>query len=208
MQKIYLKYPEISELKANIASRKVSEDKTQVILDRTIFTPNSTYLLADKGAISDLPIINVEDRRDNIIHTIAGKVQKSEVILTLDMDIRTRNLVYNTAYILFTIFFESMYAYKDMSLELSLTDAKIHVGGFNGLFDGNLIEEQINFIIGKSLSISNKQGISSIMPLGEVINNEIAYDNTGKIRGFIITNISQNQDNLVIDFLAGADTII
>ena len=208
MQKTYLDYPEISELKANIISRKVSGDRTQVILDRTIFAPKSSYLLEDKGYISDLPIINIEEKRDNIIHTILGKPQRSEVILKLDMGIRTRNLAYNTAYVLFAIFFEAFYTFKDIKLDLGFDHAKLLITGFNSYFSKDIIEEQINFAIEKSLKIANIQGISSIKPLGEVINNEIAYDNAGKLRGFKITNVSQNQDNLVIDFLAGADTII
>ena len=58
MQKLYLEYPEIEEIKANIISRRIQDNNTQIILDRTIFMPKNSYLLEDKGSILDLEILS------------------------------------------------------------------------------------------------------------------------------------------------------
>ncbi len=207
MQKIYLEYPELTEIPANIVSRKMSTDSTQIILDRTIFMPGSSYLLKDTGSISDMEIISIDEKRDNIIHLVKGRPEKSEVILSLDMATRMRNLSYNTAYIIFKMIMSSFYIYQDIDLELTYDKARLVVNEFYDEFDAGLIEEQINFLIEKSLRISNWQGITSISPLGEVVNNEISFDNTSKVRGFKILSHEFKGNNLHIEIKAGSDIL-
>lgn len=207
MQKVYIKYPELSNLKSNITSRKQAEDTTQIILDRTIFMPKSTYLLADKGNISGMEIISIEEKRDNIIHLVKGRPEKSQVILRLDMDIRYRNLVYNTSLILFKILMTSFYSFSDIKLQLTEDKAQFIVSGFDDLFDEDLVRDQLNLLIAKNIRIDNNQGISSVHPLGEVINNDIAFDNAGKLLGFKIANTSYKGTKLTIDFIAGSDIL-
>lgn len=205
MQKVYIKFPEISNIKSNITSRKQSDETTQIILDRTIFMPKSTYLLADKGNISGMEIIAIEEKRDNIIHLVKGKPEKSEVSLNLDIDIRNRNLTYNTCLILFKILMTSYYNFSDIKLELTEDRAKFIVSEFDDLFYEDLIVDQLNFLISKNIKIDNNQGISSVHPIGEVINNEIAFDNAGKVLGFRINNTTYEDNTLMIDFTAGSD---
>lgn len=207
MQKVYLKYPEIYELKANIISRRVQHGTTQIILDRTIFMPKTNGFLKEYGSISNLDIISVEEKRDNIIHTVKGKPNKSEVILNLDYKNRNKNLVYNTAFIIFKLIFESFYQAKDLILNLDADRAVIKITDFYEVFDKDLIENQINFTVEKSLKIENIQGITSIYPLGEVINNEICFDNTSKIRGFKIIESETFGNDLELEFLAGWDLL-
>ena len=207
MQKLYLNYPEITDIKANIVSRRTNGDNTQVILDRTIFMPNSDNFLKDGGNISGLKIISIEEKRDNIIHTIKGKPQKSAVSLHLDKANRIKNLTYNTAFVIFKLVFQSFYLAKD--IKLLLIDGKfiIRISDFYDLLDENLIEDQINFLISKAVKIENINGIASIYPFGEVINNNICYDNTSKIRGFKIISIQSFANDLDIEFIAGDDLI-
>lgn len=207
MQKIYLKYPEITELKANIVSRRVQDDNTQIILDRTIFMPKSYGFLKDYGNISDLEIISVEEKRDNIIHTVKGRPKKSEVILKLNPENRIKNLAYNTAFIIFKIVFTSFYQAKDLKLTIDEERSVIKITDFFDVFDKLLIENQINFIIEKALKIENNQGITNIPPLGEVINNEICYENSSKVRGFKIVDTESFGNDLEIEFIAGRDII-
>ena len=207
MQKIYLKYPEITELKANIVSRRVQDDNTQIILDRTIFMPKSYGFLKDYGNISDLEIISVEEKRDNIIHTVKGRPKKSEVILKLNPENRIKNLAYNTAFIIFKIVFTSFYQAKYLKLTIDEERSVIKITDFFDIFDKLLIENQINFIIEKALKIENHQGITNIPPLGEVINNEICYENSSKVRGFKIVDTESFGNDLEIEFIAGRDII-
>ena len=207
MQKLYLEYPEIEEIKANIISRRIQDNNTQIILDRTIFMPKNSYLLEDKGSILDLEILSIDKKRDNIIHLVKGKPNKSEVILNLDYKNRNKNLVYNTAFIIFKLIFESFYQAKDLILNLDADRAVIKITDFYEVFDKDLIENQINFTVEKSLKIENIQGITSIYPLGEVINNEICFDNTSKIRGFKIIESETFGNDLELEFLAGGDLL-
>ena len=207
MQKIYLKYPEISEIKANIVSRRVQGDKTQIILDRTIFMPKTNVFLSDSGKIDDLDIVSIEEKRDNIIHTVLGKPNKSEVTLKLASKNRIKNLSYNTAFIIFKLVFESFYNAADLKLNLEADRSVIKIIDFFESLDTTLIENQVNFIIEKALKVENNQGITSIPPLGDLINNEICFNNTAKIRGFKIVNSESFGNDLEIEFVAGEDII-
>ena len=207
MQKLYLEYPQIEEIKANIISRRVQDKNTQIILDRTIFMPNTPYLLEDKGSISNLEIISIDEKRDNIIHLVKGKPNKSEVILKLDLENRIKNLTYNTAYIIFKIMMEVFYNFKDIKLNLSQERAVLKITEFYDKFNKALIEDQINFVIEKAIPIESKQGITYIAPLGEVINNDLSFDNTSKIRAFKIIDTENFGNDLEIEFLSGSDII-
>lgn len=207
MQKLYMDYPEISKIKANIISRRYLDDKTQIILDRTIFMPNSKEFLADKGTISAMEVLNVEEKKDNIIHTIQGKPQKSEVFLVLDMTNRRKNLSYNTAYIIFKLIFDSFYRSSSINLISKEEDFFIEVNDFYDVFDEKLILDQINFLIGANLKIESKQGITKIDPIGDVINNFICFDYTGKVRGLVFENIDVSNSSLKIKIKACDDIL-
>ena len=207
MQKLYMDYPEISKIKANIISRRYLDDKTQIILDRTIFMPNSKEFLADNGTISAMEVLNVEEKKDNIIHTIQGKPQKSEVFLDLDMTNRRKNLSYNTAYIIFKLIFDSFYRSSSINLIRKEEDFFIEVNDFYDVFDEKLILDQINFLIGANLKIESKQGITKIDPIGDVINNFICFDYTGKIRGLVFENIDVSNSSLKIKIKACDDIL-
>lgn len=207
MQKLYLEYPEIEEIKANIISRRVQDNNTQIILDRTIFMPKTSYLLEDKGSILDLEILSVDEKRDNIIHLVKGKPHKSEVVLKLDMENRLKNLSYNTAYIIFKVVMGVFYNFKDIKLQLSEERAVLKISEFYDKLDISLIEDQVNFIIAKALPIDNKQGITSIAPLGEVVNNNLCFDNTSRVRALKITNTESFGNDLEVEFLAADDIL-
>lgn len=207
MQKLYLKYPEINEIKANIVSRRVQDNNTQIILDKTIFMPKSAHLLADRGYISDMKIISIDEKRDNIIHLVEGKPNKSEVTLKLDMNNRIKNLSYNTAYIIFKILMQSQYNFKELKLVLNEDRAIIKITDLYVTIDLSSLENQVNFIIERSMKIDNNQGITNIAPLGEVINNDICFDNSAKVRGFKITDVESFGPDLEIEFLTGLDIL-
>lgn len=207
MQKLYLEYPEIGDIKANIISRRVQGDNTQIMLDKTIFMPKCSYLLEDSGNISNLEILSIDTRKDNIIHLVKGKPQKSEVLLKLNMENRIKNLEYNTAYLIFKMLMEIFYNFKNIKLRLSDERAVIKVSDFFDQLDKSLLENQVNFLIAKALIIDSKQGITSIPPLGEVINNDICFDNTSKVRAFKIINTETFGNEIDIEFIAGNDIL-
>lgn len=207
MQNLFLVHPEITEIKANIISRRSQGENTQLILDRTIFLPKTDMTVTEGGNISGLDLISVEEKKDNIIHLVKGKPSKSEVILNLDYNDRLRNLSYNSAFVLFNIVMESFYNFKDIKLSLTDELASMVIEDFFDVFDRRLIEDQMNFIIQKSLPISSQKGITNIYPIGDSINNGICFDNTGKIRGFKILYQEYQTNNLYIEFFAGSDIL-
>ena len=207
MQKLYLEYPEINEIKANIISRRVQDGNTQIILDRTIFMPNTSYLLEDKGHISGLEIISVDNKRDNIIHLVKGKPEKSQVILSLDMENRFKNLAYNTAYIIFKMVMEVLYSFKDIKLDRFDGKWVFKISEFYENLDVSLVQYQVNYIIARALNIDNSQGIVTIDPIGEVINNDPCFDNTAKTSGFKILETKYHGSDLEIEFLVADDIL-
>lgn len=207
MQNLFLVHPEITQIKANIISRRIQGENTQLMLDRTIFLPKSDMTVNEGGNISGLELISVEEKKDNIIHLVKGKPSKSEVILNLNYNDRLRNLSYNSAFVLFNIVMESFYNFKDIKLSLTDELASMVIEDFFDVFDPRLIENQMNFIIQKSLPITSQKGITNIYPIGDSINNGICFDNTSKIRAFKILYQEYQSNNLYIEFFAGSDIL-
>ncbi|MDO5047260.1 MAG: hypothetical protein Q4D88_01780 [Anaerococcus sp.] len=205
MRKIYYTYPEISNIKSRVLSRKYDNDMTYLSLEKTIFMPSSDILLDEPGFISGKRIKKTYEKNGKVIHLIEGRESRKEVILTLDKDIRYRNLSYATGFFLFKIFFNSFYLNHKVDFSLNKYEGLIYINDWVNDFDPKLIENQINYAIDKGLRIESSKGILEIKGLGKTINNLIAFDNTYKVKNFKIKDIEKAKDKMTISFLTGKD---
>ena len=203
MTKIYEKFPEIIKIKAKVINKKIVGSNTYLILDKTIFNPNNEYLLEDRGCIDDHKLINVELKNNKIIHKIEGKINKGYVDLSLNKDIRYKNLTYNTAFMLIKIILSTYYIIGKFNFVMGESEGKIDVYDFYDEFDKNLIEDLLNTAINSALLIGTKDGITTIAPLGRSINNLITFDNTYKLKHISINDYVYKDNTLSISFRAG-----
>lgn len=203
MTKIYEKFPEITDVKAKVLSKKFVNNNTYLILDKTIFMPQNDTLLEEPGHIGGRKILSVEKKRDNIIHLVEGRENRTNLLLSLDKDARFHNLYYATSFSLFKIFFSSYYKADRIRFKLYEDYGDIIITKPSRDFDPSLIEELVNYAIDKGLSLNLDKGIVELKSIGKTINNLISFDNTYKIKSFEIIECLVEENNTVISFKAG-----
>ncbi|WP_306484360.1 hypothetical protein [Anaerococcus sp.] len=203
MTKIYEKFPEITEVKAKVLSKKFVNNNTYLILDKTIFMPKNDTLIDEPGHIGGCKLLSVEKKKDNIIHLVEGRENRTNLLLSLDKDIRFHNLYYATSFSLFKIFYNSYYRADRISFKLYEDYGEIKITRPSRDFDPRLIEELVNYAIDKGLSLNLDKGIVELKSIGKTINNLISFDNTYKIKSFEIIECLVEENNTLISFKAG-----
>ena len=201
--RIYEKYPEILSLNAKILDKRYKNNISQVILDNTILMPEDGFLLKDYKSLDGKEILNIKENKGKIIISIKGKINKDNVEILVDKNLRYRNLTYNTAYILFQIFLDTFYGKHKTKLTLTEDTATISITDLHTDFDPKIIEEMMTYAIKKGLAIKNEGGLTTINGLDSVVNSYINFDNTYKIWAFEVTNIRSDGRNTIISFKAG-----
>ncbi|MFR2716232.1 MAG: hypothetical protein ACLTA5_02150 [Anaerococcus obesiensis] len=114
---LYISHPQINQISAKIVKRKYEDDTTKIILDRSIFMPNSSYLLDENPKISENVLLDVEFINGNLVHTIKNK-HKNHHNSFFGQKYREKNLSYNTAFYIFKSIFAKFYNNKEVSLKI------------------------------------------------------------------------------------------
>lgn len=204
---IFIKYPQITSLKANIINRRYEDNKTKIVLDKTIFTPDNDTLIKDQGEISSLKVLDVYEKNGKIVHVVEGKPHKSDVLLQIDKNIRFHNLAYNTAYIILEMVLRNFYNIKHCKLKLHKSYSQMVISDFFVDFDKEQTEEFINYLINLGLDIENTKDTKKINSIGEVLNPNICYSNTSEIYGIHIFRYNIIGNGLILEFITGKDYI-
>lgn len=203
MTKIYEKYPEITNIKANVLSKKFISNNTSLVLDKTIFMPNNDFLKDDQGYISGHKILAVEEKKDKIVHLIEGRENRKDLVLSLDKKIREENLLAASSFCLFKIFYQTYYSSKNFTLKANDDQKIIEIINPSPDFDPYLIEDQINYAIASGLKISYDKGIAELKAIGKTVNNLICFYNTYKVKSFKITDWLKEDNSTIVFFEAG-----
>lgn len=79
----------MKNLQCNIVEREFKDGNYHLILDKTIFYPHlSGGQPRDKGTIDNMEVIDVFERKDQIIHVIKERIESTNVKLSIDWDNR------------------------------------------------------------------------------------------------------------------------
>lgn len=202
---LYINYPEITNISANIVNRRHSDSTTQIILDRTIFTPNSDYLYKEKGKINSFNLLDTFERNGKIVHIIDGKPDKSLVELSLNGSERYHNLYYNTAYNILKLVLQSFYNTKNSKLKLYDNSAQMIINDFFVDFNKDEVENFINHLIKLGIKIENKKDSTRIASLGQIESSGVCFNNTASIFGIHIYRYNIIGNGLIIEFITGED---
>ncbi|MDH4037591.1 MAG: alanyl-tRNA editing protein [Candidatus Krumholzibacteria bacterium] len=80
-QKLYLDQTYDTVFEAAVASSRPLEDgASEVVLDRTLFYPESGGQLPDGGTLGDAVVANVQERDDAVVHTVQGTLRAGQRI--------------------------------------------------------------------------------------------------------------------------------
>ncbi|HEX6791180.1 MAG TPA: alanyl-tRNA editing protein [Candidatus Krumholzibacteria bacterium] len=97
-QKLYLDRSYETVFEAAVVSSQPTNDGATVVLDRTLFYPESGGQLADTGSLGGADVINVQEGdRDTVVHTVRGPVAREGTIQgTINWDRRFDHMQQHT----------------------------------------------------------------------------------------------------------------
>ncbi|NLM06985.1 MAG: alanyl-tRNA editing protein [Tissierellia bacterium] len=229
--KLYLDNAYLKECNAKIVEKFERENKTNVILDKTVFFPSQVAGQAgDSGEINGIEVENVYEDKGKIVHTLVRDINSTSVNLKIDWEKRFDNMQQHMAEHLLTYAFEHLYKANrknfNLGKEFSTIDLEIKNLDYNII---NLIEDYVNRIVFSAFKIHSRfipkpeAGRNGIKLSPKVTADEIRIveidsffkkaclgthlNNTGEI-GLIKIIGTEEIDNLKrIKFLAGFRTL-
>lgn len=98
-QKLYLEEPYQTAFEATVvAARALDADTSEVVLDRTLFYPESGGQLADTGALGSARVTDVKEGDDeSVVHTVKGEAPPSGAVAgTIDWSLRFDHMQQHT----------------------------------------------------------------------------------------------------------------
>lgn len=202
---LYISHPYIDEIDANIKKKKYNSSYTELVLDRYIFMPKTSYLLDENPKISSSKLIDCKFVDDQLVLTIEGNIKNERVTLKIDRKIRLRNLYYNSAFYIFKAIFHKFYNISNLSLFIGRNKAQIKVNNFYEDFDLYDFKLLFNKLIKLGLDIN--VNLKEVFIDGfETFPSEGVYlKNTKSLEGIYVFFVEQIDDKLLIEFVVGDD---
>ncbi len=202
---LYISHPQLNQIDAKIIKKKTDGKNTKIILDKSIFIPNSPYLLNENPKISGKKVSDIKFINGNLIHIIENKINSSTVSLSLDKDIRLKNMDYNTAYFIFKSLFYKYYNNKNVSLKIKNNFSQIKVTNF---YEDFLIDDFLiifNKLIDLGLKINKDRDFVEIKGFDKDFYSGVYYNNTKYLEGIFVLSVEKIDKTLLIDFITGSD---
>ncbi|MCL5268569.1 MAG: alanyl-tRNA editing protein [Bacteroidetes bacterium] len=103
---------------ANVIELKESEGKHAAILDSTYFYPTSGGQEHDTGFINGIPVVDVLEENDNIVHILAEKAEKGKAHCNIDWSRRFSNMQQHTGQHILSAAFENLFNISTVSSRL------------------------------------------------------------------------------------------
>ena len=132
-ERIYYNYASAAPYEAEILElRQSGNDKTQIILDKTIFYPEGGGQPSDRGTINSVPVLNVQEKDGEILHLVSSEginnLAAGPAKLILDLRRRRDHTQLHTGQHLFSGFLLRMYDAPTVSMHMGDENCTIDVG--------------------------------------------------------------------------------
>lgn len=110
--------PFLCEFDTDIVSVSLINGKYHVVLDNTIFYPESGGQPSDQGYLNDIKVLHVYEKHDQVYHVVADRIDESKVKCTLNWDRRFYHMQHHSGQHLMSAVFYHYYNYQTMSFHL------------------------------------------------------------------------------------------
>lgn len=156
-EKVYLKNPYLMKLNARIMENKFKDNKFYVKLNKTIFYPHmSGGQIGDEGSIDGIEVLDVYEKKDDIIHVLKDLPKGEHVELSINWDIRFRNMQQHTGQHILSNAFYKLFDFKTLSFHMGENSNFIDID--TNFLNENIIEKiesYANRIVFSNFEISN-----------------------------------------------------
>lgn len=161
-EKLYEKDSYIREFTARVMVCRPGKDCYEVILDRTAFFPEGGGQNADRGSLTELPVLDVQIRDGELIHEVSAPLpQGSSVTGRLNWEMRFSNMQQHSGEHIFSGLTNRYYGYNNVGFHLGSQMVTMDFDGILAREDIDRLEWETNQVI------SENQKITAIFPTAE-----------------------------------------
>lgn len=137
-QKLYDNNAYISEFKATVISCKKSNNKFEIVLDKTAFFPEAGGQKCDTGYISDSKVTDVQIKNGIIYHyALLPVAEKSEVICKINFEKRYKKMQIHTGEHIVSGIMHNMFGLENVGFHLGESEVTLD-------FNAPLTRKQLN----------------------------------------------------------------
>ena len=127
-EKLYYQDPHLREFTATILEKSALADgQFAIILDRTAFYPEGGGQPCDTGSLNEAPVLSVQTRNGDIIHTVACDPGEGPVTGRIDWQRRFDHMQQHTGEHILSGIFLSLHQAENVGFHLSATTCQIDV---------------------------------------------------------------------------------
>ena len=141
--KLYLNNSYIKEFTANVLSCTKNGENYEVILDRTAFFAEGGGQAADKGEINGIAVLDVQEKGEDIVHTLASAVS-GEVTGKIDWELRFSRMQNHSAEHILSGVIHKIFGYNNVGFHMNDSLVTFDVDGPLTAEDIERIEKEAN----------------------------------------------------------------
>jgi alanyl-tRNA synthetase len=124
-ERLYYTDSYLTEFRARVVDR--SADGARIYLDRTAFYPTSGGQPFDTGSIANVPVLDVIDEGDRIVHVLAAPVEREEVECQISWQRRFDHMQQHTGQHLLSAVFAELFGIATVSVHFGAASSTIDV---------------------------------------------------------------------------------
>jgi alanyl-tRNA synthetase len=124
-ERLYYTDSYLTEFRARVMDRSAGGDR--IYLDRTAFYPTSGGQPFDTGSIAGVPVVDVVDEGDRIVHVLAAPVEREEVECQVNWQRRFDHMQQHTGQHLLSAVFAELFGIATVSVHFGAASSTIDV---------------------------------------------------------------------------------
>lgn len=152
-EKLYLNDSYVKEFTALVLSCTKNGENYEVILDRTAFFPEGGGQAPDKGEIGGIEVLNVQERGEEVVHTLATPVS-GEVEGKIDWALRFSRMQNHCAEHILSGVIHKMFGYNNVGFHMNDSLITFDVDGHLTAEDIERVETEANNAVFQNAEIT------------------------------------------------------
>ncbi len=127
-KRLYFEDPYRTEFEANVIERTTWKQKPALILDQTCFYPESGGQPFDKGSLNNVPVREILEKNEGILHILDEDVPEDNVKGVIDWEIRFDHMQQHAGQHILSQSFMELYKGKTLSFHLGESVSTLEIG--------------------------------------------------------------------------------